>query len=77
LGVPAVIVGDRQVGREHGENVVLSDYDEKEIELRIRQQIDKGRSKSSGLFGNGDAGIKIANLLAKVNLKDIVKSQLA
>lgn len=76
LGVPAVIVGDRQVGREQGENVVLSDYDEGEIEVRVKQQIDKGRYQSSDLFGNGDAGIKIANWLAKAELKDIVKSQL-
>jgi len=74
-GVDA-IVGDRQVGREHGENVVLSDYDEGEIEVRVKQQIDKGRFQSSDLFGNGDAGIKISNWLAKAELKDIVKSQL-
>ena len=31
LGVPAVIVGDRQRGREHGENVVYSNYNRDEI----------------------------------------------
>lgn len=77
LGVPAVIVGDRQVGREHGENVVFSDYDESDIEEKVKKQIYKGRFQTSDLFGNGDAGIKISNWLAKAKLKDIVKSQLA
>ena len=31
LGVPAVIVGDRQEGREHGNNIVFSDYDKNDI----------------------------------------------
>ena len=31
LGVPCVIVGDRQKGREHSPNVVFSDYDQESI----------------------------------------------
>ena len=34
LGVPAVIIGDRQEGREHGENIIFSKYDAEEIEKK-------------------------------------------
>ena len=32
LGVPAVIIGDRQEGREHGKNIIFSEYASEEIE---------------------------------------------
>lgn len=68
LGVPAVIVGDRQEGREHGENVVFSGYDKDEIYNKIKKQIEHGRYESNKLFGCGDAGEKIAKKLAEIRL---------
>lgn len=67
LGVPAVLVGDRQKGREHGNNIVLSDYDREEIASKLKQQIDHGRYPSDRRFGVGDAGVKIANELASIS----------
>lgn len=67
LGVPAVIVGDRQQGREHGKNVVHADYDKKQIINRLDAQLSNGNYESDNLFGLGDAGQKIAAKLSDIN----------
>ncbi len=69
LGVPAVIVGDRQEGREHGGNVVFASYDAKEISLKLHQQIAHGRYAPDNRFGKGNAGIRIAQELARISYK--------
>jgi UDP-hydrolysing UDP-N-acetyl-D-glucosamine 2-epimerase len=69
LGTPAVLVGDRQEGREHGENVVFTDYSRNEISEAIDLQASNGRYKRSYLFGDGGAGTKIANILSDIELK--------
>lgn len=68
LGTPAVIVGDRQNGREHGENVKFVNYDTDDIKSAIAQQLKHGRYDSQHIFGNGHAGEKIADYLATVKL---------
>ncbi len=68
LGTPAVIVGDRQEGREHGNNVVLTDYDTEKIAGCLERQIAHGRYESETIFGKGNAGEIIADYLAKVEL---------
>jgi len=65
LGVPAVIVGDRQNGREHGKNVVFADYDYKQIREKLCSQLEYGRYIPDFLFGDGHAGKLIAAELAK------------
>lgn len=65
LGVPSVIVGDRQDGREHGRNVLFIDYNRESIWKAVEKQIDNGRYKPEKIFGNGKAGIKIAEELLK------------
>ncbi len=67
LGVPAVIVGDRQNGREHGKNVVFTDYDSKQIRQKLYSQLEHGRYIPDFLFGDGQAGIRITAELAKRN----------
>ena len=71
LGVPAVIVGDRQKGRESGENIIISFYDRNEIEKKVIDQMDKD-IKGESIFGKGNAGIQIADKLLKTDL-DFVK----
>lgn len=61
LGTPAVCIGDRQNKREHGENVLFSNYEESEIFNLISQQISHGRYKSSSIFGSGNSGQLIAD----------------
>jgi UDP-hydrolysing UDP-N-acetyl-D-glucosamine 2-epimerase len=68
LGVPVVMVGDRQQGREHGENIMFSDYEYQQITAKIRSQIDHGRYDSNHCFGDGDAGKRIVNELANTSL---------
>lgn len=75
LGVPVVILGDRQQGREHGENVKFASYDSGQIGQVIEQQIKHGRYNSEKIFGDGEAGKKIAAILAEIKL-DISKKPL-
>ncbi|MBN1897584.1 MAG: UDP-N-acetylglucosamine 2-epimerase (hydrolyzing) [Spirochaetes bacterium] len=70
LGVPAVNIGNRQLGREQADNVVNVDYDRKKITQAIKNHIIKNqRFPSSHLYGDGTAGEKIAGLLSKIDIK--------
>lgn len=69
LGVPAVNVGTRQQGREHGSNVVHAEYDSRQIFERARSQIERGKYPRDVRFGTGDAGVKIAEILATTTLR--------
>lgn len=75
LGTPSVNIGTRQQGREHGENVRFAGYEAGEIEAAIREQLAHGRYPRSTLFGDGNAGERIAEVLATVELK--VQKQLS
>ena len=68
LGVPTVNIGSRQLGREHGENVVFVDHNSMEIEKAIRHQISNGEYPSSSLYGDGHAGEEIAHILAEAKI---------
>ncbi len=68
LGTPAVIVGDRQQGREHGENVIYADYDTEDIKKAVSAQLTHGKYGEEHIFGDGHAGEKIADYLATVKL---------
>ena len=68
LGTPAVIVGDRQEGREHGHNVVFAEYDTEDIARCLEAQIAHGRYEPETIFGKGNAGEIIADYLARVQL---------
>lgn len=69
LGVPAVSIGSRQKPREHGKNVVFSSHNKSEIIKKIKMQIKKKKKiKSSKIFGSGDAGKKIAQILSNINI---------
>lgn len=69
LGVPAVNIGTRQSGREHGPNVVHAPYDRDAIEAAIRKQIAHGRYERSEMFGDGKAGERIAKILGDAELR--------
>jgi len=68
LGTPAVEIGDRQEGREIGKNVIRCGYKKDEILQSVDYQIQHGRYESENIFGDGTAGVSIANYLATVNL---------
>lgn len=64
LGVPAVIVGDRQNGREHGRNVTFSSYEKESVEAKVSFQLAHGRYAPDYVFGDGRAGKRIAAQIA-------------
>ncbi len=68
LGVPVVNIGSRQNGRERGGNVMDVDYDRSKILTAIQEQIKHGAYPQDRTYGEGDAGKKMADLLAVVPL---------
>ena len=64
LGTPVVNVGTRQHGRERGPNVIDVDYQVADIKAAIEYQAQRGRYPSSALYGRGDAGERIAEVLS-------------
>jgi UDP-hydrolysing UDP-N-acetyl-D-glucosamine 2-epimerase len=68
LGVPAVDIGDRQSGRDRGANVVNVPYERGAIVAAVRQQIAHGAYPSEPIYGDGRAGPRIADLLARIPL---------
>jgi UDP-hydrolysing UDP-N-acetyl-D-glucosamine 2-epimerase len=68
LGVPVVNIGTRQSGREFAGNVIHCGYGINELEAAIRYQVKQGRYQSSQLYGSGNAGILISEVLATAEL---------
>ena len=68
LGVPAVNVGSRQTGRERGGNVIDVDHERGAIAGAIREHITRGRPEPDRLYGDGKAGTRIADTLARAEL---------
>jgi UDP-hydrolysing UDP-N-acetyl-D-glucosamine 2-epimerase len=68
LGVPVVNIGTRQHGRERATNVVDVDYRAAAIELATHNQVSAGRYRSSEVYGQGDAGRRIASVIAGLQL---------
>lgn len=64
LGVPVVNIGTRQNGRDRGDNVIDVDYTKDAIRNAIQQQITAPSKTSSPIYGDGEAGEKIADILA-------------
>ncbi len=68
LGLPVVNIGNRQFRRNRAENVTDVPYDKIEIENAIKKAISTEKFETSKIYGNGDAGIKIADILATAEL---------
>ena len=73
LGLPAVNIGSRQNGRERAENVVDVSDDSHEIERAISAQVKRGPYPSSNLYGDGNAGLRMAEIVAQSDF-DISKT---
>lgn len=71
VGTPAVNIGTRQTGRERGKNVIDTDHDRNDILRAIRKQTNNGKYESEQIYGNGNAGRKIADILStcEVNIQ--------
>ncbi|HEY9426015.1 MAG TPA: UDP-N-acetylglucosamine 2-epimerase [Gemmatimonadaceae bacterium] len=64
LGVPVVNIGTRQLGRDRGRNVIDVSYDRGEISRAIDAHLSNGSYGSDPIYGDGNAGKRIAELLA-------------
>lgn len=69
LPVSVVNVGSRQNKRQRGANVIDVDYDRVDILNAINYWIENGKPKRSEIYGGGDAGKRIADTLAQVELR--------
>jgi len=68
IGTPVVNVGSRQSNRQAGENVLTVDHDPEAIYSAINTQLQHGRYPSNPLYGDGTAGLQIANALANISI---------
>lgn len=69
LGTPCVNIGSRQRNRERGANVIDVPHDAGAIYAGIQQQLANGRFPRSFQFGDGNAGKRIADILATAPLR--------
>jgi UDP-hydrolysing UDP-N-acetyl-D-glucosamine 2-epimerase len=68
LAVPVVNIGSRQNNRQRANNVIDCAYDKDEIKSAINKHLSGNHYKSSYIYGRGDSGKKIANILANIDL---------
>lgn len=69
LGVPVVNIGSRQNRRDRGSNAIDAAYDEADITRAIEKQLASRQRPRSNIYGGGDAGQKIADLLGNLPLQ--------
>jgi UDP-hydrolysing UDP-N-acetyl-D-glucosamine 2-epimerase len=69
LGVPVVNIGSRQAGRDRGNNLLDVPYDRKAITAAIRHHMGNGRYPNDTIYGDGNAGKRISEVLATAPLR--------
>ena len=67
LGTPVVNIGTRQNGRERGLNVKDVPANSTDIKAAVIEQSKVEKYPSDKRFGSGNAGKRIAEVLAKAN----------
>jgi len=73
MGTPVVNIGNRQNGRERGKNVIDVKPVKNKILDGITFQLKNGRYEKDDIYGDGKAGVHIADILAKLGPIDIQK----
>ncbi|MBT5492561.1 UDP-N-acetylglucosamine 2-epimerase (hydrolyzing), partial [bacterium] len=63
IGTPVVNIGTRQNKRLRTNNVEQVGYESHEILAGIKKQLQHGKYESSDIYGNGNAGKQIAEIL--------------
>lgn len=66
LGVPAINIGNRQIGRERGQNVIDVSYTKNDILKAYNYIINHERCIGEELYGNGEAGKEIAKIISQL-----------
>ena len=64
-----VNIGERQKNRERGKNVIDVDYSTNKIIKSIEKLSKIKKLKPDRLYGSGNSGLKIAEILSSVDLK--------
>jgi len=73
FGTPVVNIGSRQSDRERGSNVINVSHDRKEIARAIRTQLSKKKYPVEYGYGDGTAGVKTAEICARIKLPSVQK----
>ena len=63
IGTPVVNIGTRQNKRLRTNNVEQVGYESHEILVGIKKQLAHGKYESSDIYGDGKAGVQIAEIL--------------
>ena len=71
FGSPVVLVGNRQRGRETGENVIQVPCEAEAIKAAVKQQLEHGRYEQSDLYGCGDVSTKFVEALLHISGKAV------
>ncbi len=64
LSVPVINIGTRQNKRERGTNVIDTDYNSAQIKAALTKILNQPKPTPSFVYGGGNAGEQIADLLA-------------
>lgn len=64
IGTPTVNIGSRQAGRERGLNVVDAPHQRAAIASAISVQLAHGPYECNTVYGDGNAGVRIAEILS-------------
>lgn len=73
IGTPVVNVGSRQTARERGRNVIDAPHETTAIAEALMTQVKHGRYPMQDIYGDGSAGVKIAEILAKLGPMQVQK----
>jgi UDP-hydrolysing UDP-N-acetyl-D-glucosamine 2-epimerase len=74
IGCPAVNIGTRQNRRERGSNVLDVPHDEDQIREALKTHLEHGPYPSDPLYGSGQAGTRVAEILATADLGPVQKT---
>lgn len=69
IGTPVVNIGSRQDMRERGTNVIDATHERQAIREAIMRQLDHGRFESQPIYGDGQAGKRIADILSRCEVQ--------
>ena len=69
MGVPVVNIGIRQLGRERGCNIIDVESDKTAIMNAVYYWLANDKPEQSFVYGNGEAGKRMAEVLATVPLR--------
>ena len=69
IGTPAVNAGTRQFMRQRGRNVIDVGHERRAISEAIRTQLQRGPYPPDSIYGDGQAGERIAAILAECKVQ--------